>query len=48
MANKGAKSKKSKYNDAIRIMNKIRKLTKHLKKHPNEKDALTALKKLSK
>lgn len=45
MANRGVKKKKNKYNTAIRIANKIRKLSKHLKKHPNCKDAQTALKK---
>lgn len=43
MANKGVKKKKSKYTNGTRIKNKLRKVNKHLKKHPNDKDAANVL-----
>lgn len=43
MANKSVKRKKSKYSNAIRIANKIKKLTKHTKKHKNDNAAIKAL-----
>lgn len=33
------------YNDGTRKRNRLRKLNKHLRKHPNDQDAQSALKK---
>lgn len=43
MANRGIKKKKSNYTNGTRIKNKIKKVNKHLKKHPTDKDAEKSL-----
>lgn len=47
MARRGIKKKKNSYTNGTRIKNKIKKINKHLKLHPTDKDAeksLTSLK----
>lgn len=44
MARRGAKKRKSNYTNATRIKNRLRRLSKHLSKHPNDQTAQTAVK----
>ncbi len=44
MARIGRKKKTSKYSEARRKLNKIRKITNHLKKHPNDLNSQSILK----
>lgn len=43
MARRGNQKRKSKYTNATRIKNRLRKLSKHLKKHSNDKTAQKAI-----
>ncbi len=44
MARRGANKKGSKYTNATRLRNRLRKLTKHLRHNPEDQDAQKALK----
>jgi ribosomal protein S15P/S13E len=43
MARKGSQKRKSNYTNATRIKNRIRRLTKHISKHPNDQNAQKAI-----
>lgn len=44
MARKGSQKRKSNYTNATRIKNRLRRLSRHLSKHPNDQSAQTAIK----
>ena len=43
MARRGTKKRKSNYTNATRIKNRLRRLSKHISKHPNDQTAKTAV-----
>lgn len=43
MARRGGKKRKSNYTNATRVKNRLRRISRHLSKHPNDKTAHTAL-----
>jgi len=44
MARRGGQKRKSNYTNNIKIKNRLRRLSKHLTKHPNDEDAQKAVK----